>query len=120
MYKYSEDHEWVSLDGNIAKVGISPHAVEQLGDIVFVELPDIGLTVTKGDTVAVFESVKAASDIYSPAGGEIVDVNSTLADDLSAITSDNAMDNWLFKVKLDSLSDLDDLIDEDQYKSLIG
>ena len=119
MYKYSEDHEWVSLDDDIANVGISPHGVEQLGDIVFIELPDIGLTVAKGEAVAVFESVKAASDIYSPASGEIIDVNSALADDLGAITPDNAMDNWLFKVKLDALSDLDDLMDESQYKAMI-
>ena len=119
MLKFSEDHEWVRLDGDIAEIGISPHAVEQLGDIVFIELPDIGTNVTKGDAVAVFESVKAASDIYSPAGGEIIDVNSTLADDLAAITPDEAMQNWLFKVKLNAPSDLDDLMDEDQYKAMI-
>lgn len=120
MLKFTENHEWVDLDGDIAKVGISPHAVEQFGDIVFIELPDIGLTVSKGDSVAVFESVKAASDIYSPANGEIIDVNSTLADDLSAITPGGATDNWLFKVKLTSLSDLDDLMDEVQYKAMIS
>ena len=119
MLKFSEDHEWVRLDGDIAKIGISPHAVEQLGDIVFIELPDIGTNVTKGEAVAVFESVKAASDIYSPAGGEIIDVNSALADDLPAITADEAMNNWLFKVKLSAPSDLDDLMDEDQYKAMI-
>ena len=119
MLKFSEDHEWVRLDGDIAEIGISPHAVEQLGDIVFIELPDIGTNVTKGDAVAVFESVKAASDIYSPAGGEIIDVNSVLADDLAAITPDEAMENWLFKVKLNAPSDLDDLMDEDQYKAMI-
>ena len=119
MIKFSEDHEWVRLNGDIAEVGISPHAVEQLGDIVFIELPDIGTNVTKGDAVAVFESVKAASDIYSPAGGEIIEVNTALADDLSAITADDAMDNWLFKVKMTALSDLDGLMDEDQYKAMI-
>ena len=119
MLKFSEDHEWVRLDGDIAEIGISPHAVEQLGDIVFIELPDIGTNVTKGDAVAVFESVKAASDIYSPAGGEIIDVNGALADDLAAITPDEAMENWLFKVKLNAPSDLDDLMDEDQYKAMI-
>ena len=119
MLKFSEDHEWVKLDGDIAEIGISPHAVEQLGDIVFIELPNIGTHVTKGDAVAVFESVKAASDIYSPAGGEIIDVNSALADDLAAITPDEAMENWLFKVKLNAPSDLDDLMDEDQYKAMI-
>ena len=119
MLKFSEDHEWVRLDGDIAEIGISPHAVEQLGDIVFIELPDIGTNVNKGDAVAVFESVKAASDIYSPAGGEVIDVNSALADDLAAITPNEAMENWLFKVKLNAPSDLDDLMDEDQYKAMI-
>ena len=119
MVKFSKDHEWVKLDGDIAEVGISPHAVEQLGDIVFIELPDIGTSVTKGDAVAVFESVKAASDIYSPAGGEIIDVNTALADDLGAITADDAMNNWLFKVKLTAPSDLDGLMDENQYKAMI-
>ena len=119
MLKFSEDHEWVKLDGDIAEIGISPHAVEQLGDIVFIELPNIGTNVTKGDAVAVFESVKAASDIYSPAGGEIIDVNSALADDLAAITPNEAMKNWLFKVKLIAPSDLDDLMNEDQYKAMI-
>ena len=119
MFKFSEDHEWVSLNGDIAEIGISPHAVEQLGDIVFIELPDIGTNINKGDAVAVFESVKAASDIYSPAGGEIIDVNSALADDLAAITPDEAMENWLFKVKLNAPSDLDDLMDEGQYKAMI-
>ena len=75
MIKYSEDHEWIDLNGDTGTVGISPHAIEQLGDIVFVELPDVGINVDKGDAVAVFESVKAASDIYSPASGEIIEVN---------------------------------------------
>ena len=119
MIKFSEDHEWVKLDGDIAEVGISPHAVEQLGDIVFIELPDIGTNVTKGDAVAVFESVKAASDIYSPASGEIIDANTALADNFGAITADNAMSNWLFKVKLTAPPDLDGLMDEDQYNAMI-
>ncbi len=119
MVKFSEDHEWVKLDGDIAEVGISPHAVEQLGDIVFIELPDIGTNVIKGDAVAVFESVKAASDIYSPASGEIIEVNTALADDLDAIASDDAMNNWVFKVKISTPSDLDGLMDEDQYRAMI-
>ena len=120
MFKFSADHEWVKLDGDVAKIGISPHAVQQLGDIVFIELPDVGTNVTKGDAVAVFDSVKAASDIYSPAGGEIIDVNIALVEDLAAITPDEAMKNWLFKVKLNAPSDLDDLMDEEQYKAMIG
>lgn len=120
MLKFSKDHEWVKLDGDIAQIGISPHAVEQLGDIVFIELPVIGTNVAKGDSVAVFESVKAASDIYTPAGGEIIDVNTALANDLDAITAGDAMDNWLFKVKLNAPFDPDELMDEEQYKSMIN
>ena len=119
MLRFSENHEWVKLDGDIAEIGISPHAVEQLGDIVFIELPDIGTNVYKGDAVAVFESIKAASDIFSPAGGKIIDVNSGLAEDLAAITPNEAMKNWLFRVKLNTPSDLDDLMNEDQYKAII-
>ena len=120
MLKFSEDHEWAQLDGEICYIGISPHAVEQLGDIVFVELPEIGTKVDKGDAVAVFESVKAASDIYSPAAGEITKVNSALLDDLQSITPENAMENWLFKLKINDASDLEALMDEGAYKALIG
>ena len=120
MIKFSEEHEWVKLDGDIAEIGISPHAVEQLGDIVFVELPEAGSTVAKGDAVAVFESVKAASDIYSPAGGEIVEVNEAMLDDLSSITPDRATESWLFKIKVDDSNELDELMDEDAYKAMIA
>ena len=120
MLKFSEDHEWAKLDNDSCSVGISPHAVEQLGDIVFVELPEIGTKVNKGDAVAVFESVKAASDIYSPAAGEITEVNSVLLDDLTSITPENAMENWLFKIKISNASDFDSLMDEDAYNALIA
>ena len=120
MLKFSEDHEWAKLDADICAVGISPHAVEQLGDIVFVELPDIGTTVDKGDAVAVFESVKAASDIYSPVAGEITEVNSALLDDLTTITPESAMENWLFKIKITDASDLESLMDEESYNAMIG
>ena len=119
MLKFSEDHEWAKLDTDICSVGISPHAVEQLGDIVFVELPEIGTKVNKGDAVAVFESVKAASDIYSPAAGEVTGVNDALLDDLTLITAGSAMENWLFKLKISDASDLDTLLDEDAYNALI-
>ena len=118
MLKFSEDHEWAKLDNDICSVGISPHAVEQLGDIVFVELPEIGTKVDKGDAVAVFESVKAASDIYSPAAGEITEVNSALLDDLTSITPESAMENWIFKLKINDASDLEELMDEDAYNAL--
>ena len=120
MLKFSEDHEWAKLDNDICSVGISPHAVEQLGDIVFVELPEIGTKVDKGDAAAVFESVKAASDIYSPAAGEITEVNSALLDDLTSITPESAMENWLFKLKINDASDLETLMDEGAYTALIG
>jgi len=120
MMRYTEDHEWIDLNGDTGTVGISPHAIEQLGDIVFVELPDIGLAVNKGDAVAVFESVKAASDIYSPAGGEIVEVNEAMLDDLSSITPDRATESWLFKIKVDNAGELDEMMDEDAYKAMIA
>tara|TARA_B100001093_G_scaffold436736_1_gene435283 strand:- start:207 stop:569 length:363 start_codon:yes stop_codon:yes gene_type:complete len=120
MLKFSEDHEWARLDAEMCSVGISPHAVEALGDIVFVELPEIGIIIDKGDGVAVIESVKAASDIYSPAAGQITDVNNALLDDLSSITPESAMENWLFKLKISDISDLDQLMDEDAYKASVG
>jgi glycine cleavage system H protein len=120
MLKFSKDLEWDNFDTNSCSVGISPHAVEQLGDIVFVELPEVGTTVNKGDAVAVFESVKAASDIYSPTAGEITEVNSALLDDLTSIAPESAMENWLFKLKISDSSDLDALMDEDAYTALIG
>jgi len=120
MLKFSEDHEWARLEGDVCTVGISPHAVEQLGDIVFIELPEAGASVAKGDAVAVFESVKAASDIYTPASGEITAINTALLDDLTSITPDKAMDNWLFKLQISDASDLDSLMDEDAYNAMIG
>lgn len=120
MLRYTEDHEWIEMNDDTGTVGISPHAIEQLGDIVFVELPDVGTEVSKGDSVAVFESVKAASDIYAPAGGEITDVNSALLDDLSAITPDAAMDCWLFKIKVTDANDLDEMMDDAAYQAMLG
>ena len=102
------------------RVGISPHAIEQLGDIVFVELPEAGSSVSKGDSVAVFESVKAASDIYSPASGEITEVNAALLDDLSSITPERAHDCWLFKIKVENAGELDEMMDEDAYEAMIA
>ena len=120
MLKFSEDHEWASLDGEICSVGISPHAVEQLGDIVFVELPEVGKIVDKGDAAAVIESVKAASDIYSPAAGQITEINDALLDDLTSITPEGAMGNLLFKLKITDITALDHLMDENAYKALVA
>ena len=120
MLRFSEDHEWARLDGDICSVGISPHAVEQLGDIVFVELPEIGVIIDKGDAVAVIESVKAASDIHSPVSGQIIENNDSLIDDLTSITPEGAMENWLFKVKITDIAALDHLMDEGAYRVLIA
>ena len=118
--KFTQSHEWISAEDSLVTVGISDHAQDLLGDIVFIELPEIGLAVNKGDAVAVFESVKAASDIYSPASGEIVEINNALLDDLTAITPESAMANWLFKIKINDAGDLESLMDEAAYNAMIG
>ena len=120
MLRYTEDHEWIKLEGDTGTVGISPHAVEQLGDIVFIELPEVGASVNKGAAAAVFESVKAASEIYSPASGKITDVNSGMLEDLTAITAENAMDNWIFKIKIKDATELDSLMNEENYNAMIS
>lgn len=117
--KYTEDHEWLNVDGDLVVVGITEHASEQLGDIVFVELPELETQVTKGDEVVVIESVKAASDILAPLDGEIVEVNDKLANTPSLVNDDPTGDAWFFKLKVDDLSVLDDLMTEDEYKEFI-
>ncbi len=117
--KYTEDHEWLNVDGDLVVVGITEHASEQLGDIVFVELPELETQVTKGDEVVVIESVKAASDILAPLDGEIVEVNDKLAETPSLVNDDPTGDAWFFKLKVDDLSVLDDLMTEDEYKEFI-
>ena len=118
--KFTEEHEWLRVEGDVVVVGITEHASEQLGDIVFVELPEEGTTVAKDDEVVVIESVKAASDILAPLDGEIVEVNSVLADTPGMVNDDPTGDGWFFKMKIDDLSVLDDLMDEAAYKDYIG
>lgn len=118
--KYTEDHEWVSVDGDVGTIGITDHAQEQLGDIVFVELPDVGNTVAKGDEAGVVESVKAASEIYAPISGEIVEVNAALADAPATANTDPTGQGWFFKIKLSDPSELDGLMDEGAYKTFVG
>jgi glycine cleavage system H protein len=118
--RYSEDHEWVQIDGDVAVVGISNHAQEQLGDIVFVELPDVGKTLEKGKEAAVVESVKAASEIYSPADGEVLEVNEALNDEPAKVNSAPEGDGWFFKMKLSDPGQLDSLMDEAAYKAFVG
>ncbi|MFL6778275.1 MAG: glycine cleavage system protein GcvH [Sphingomicrobium sp.] len=112
---FTTEHEWVRVDGDVATVGISNHAQEALGDIVFAEVPEAGRVLTKGQEAAVVESVKAASDVYSPVGGEVVEGNSAIADDPALINRDPEGEGWFFKVKLSDPSELDKLMDESAY-----
>ena len=118
--KYTEEHEWLRVEGDLIVVGITEHATEQLGDIVFVELPEEGTEVAKDDEVVVIESVKAASDILAPLDGEIVEVNDVLADNPSLVNDDPLNDGWFFKMKVEDLSVLDEYMDEAAYKAHIG
>ncbi|MCA0941412.1 glycine cleavage system protein GcvH [Salipiger pacificus] len=118
--KFTEEHEWLRVEGDLVVVGITTHAAEQLGDVVFVELPEEGCTVSKDDEVVVIESVKAASDILAPLDGEIVEVNSPLADEPSKVNDDPEGEAWFFKMKIEDLSALDDYMDEAAYKKFIG
>ena len=115
--KYTEDHEWISVDGDTATVGITVYAAEQLGDVVFVELPEIGKTVAKGDEFAVVESVKAASEVYSPVSGEITDANGVLNDTPETVNASAEGDGWFVKIKLSDASELDGLMDAAAYKT---
>ena len=116
MTKYTEDHEWVKLDGDIATIGISVHAAEQLGDVVYVELPAIGKAFKKGDAVAVVESVKAASDVYAPVSGEIIEANSDLESAPQNVNEDAEGAGWFAKIKISNASELDGLMDAAAYK----
>lgn len=118
--KYTEEHEWLRVEGDLVVVGITEHAAEQLGDVVFVELPEPGLVLAKGDEAAVIESVKAASDILAPLDGEVVAVNEALADTPGLVNQDPTGAAWFFKLRVSDLSVLDDLMDEDAYKAMIG
>ena len=117
--KYTEDHEWVSMDNDIATIGISNHAQESLGDIVFIELPSIGKTVKAKDEICVIESVKAASDIYAPIDGEIIEVNNNLEGDAAIINQDPENTGWIFKLKVSDLKKFNDLMNEDDYKKFL-
>jgi glycine cleavage system H protein len=118
--KFTEEHEWLRVEGDEVVVGITTHAAEQLGDVVFVELPDEGLTVSKDDEVVVIESVKAASDILAPIDGEITEVNSTLSDNPSAVNEDPQGEAWFFKMKPSDPSQMDEFMDEAGYQKFIG
>ena len=111
--KFTKEHEWVSIDGDVATVGISDYAQKELGDVVYVELPPIGDTFAKGEACSSIESVKAVSDIYTPVSGEIVDVNSDLEDNPESVNQSPYEDGWVFKIKIEDEGELDDLMDAD-------
>jgi len=117
--KYTEDHEWVRVDGDTATCGISDYAQEQLGDIVYVELPEVGKALAARDEIAVVESVKAASEVYAPASGTVAEVNEALADDPTLVNQDATGGGWFLKLKLDDPAELDALMDEAAYKSFV-
>ena len=117
--KYTEEHEWLRVEDEIVVVGITEHASTQLGDVVFVELPEAGVTVSKDDEIVVIESVKAASDILAPLDGEIVEVNEALADNPGLVNEDPTGAAWFFKIKADNLGDMDEMMDEAAYKAFI-
>ena len=117
---FTEDHEWVEVDGDVATVGISNYAQEQLGDIVFVELPEEGKEFGKGDDAAVVESVKAASDVYSPVSGEVVAVNGALEGEPALVNSDAEDGGWFFKLRLADTSELAQLMDETAYEKFVA
>ena len=118
--KFSKDHEWVSLAGNIATIGITNYAQEQLGDVVFVELPAIGKKVSKGGDAAVVESVKAASEVYAPVTGEVVDVNKELEGDPALVNRGAEGDGWFMKVKLSNPAELSELMDRAAYDKFVA
>lgn len=118
--KYTKDHEWVRIEGDTVTVGITDYAQEQLGDVVYVELPDVGKNVAIGDEAAVVESVKAASEVYAPVAGEVVEVNEALADAPAGVNDDATGAGWFVKLKLADASDLDKLMSEDEYKSFLA
>lgn len=118
--KYAKSHEWVRVAGDIGTVGITDHAQHELTDVVFVELPDVGRKVKAGEACAVVESVKTASDIYSPVSGEIIEVNKTVADNPALVNTEPHSGGWFYKIKLADAAELNALLTPDQYKSQIG
>ena len=113
--KYSKEHEWIKIEGDVGTVGITQHATEMLGDIVFVELPDVGSTVEKDGNAGVVESTKAASDVYTPISGEVVENNQAIVDDPGKINSNPEKDAWFFKLKIKDSSELDSLMNKEEY-----
>ena len=117
--KYTKDHEWIDVDGDIGTVGITDHAQDQLGELVYVEVPEVGANLDQGDEACVVESVKAASEVYAPCSGEIVEVNEDLADAPTTVNEHAEGDGWLFKIKIADMTELDEFMDEAAYKEFL-
>lgn len=120
MMKYTKDHEWVRKDGDVFVVGITQHAADELGDLVFIELPEVGASFEAGADAATVESVKAASEIYAPLAGEIAEVNPAIAEDPTKVSADPTGEGWFFKIKASDPSAYDALMDEAAYQQLLG
>jgi len=118
--RFTKDHEWISLEGDVATVGITAYAAEQLGDVVFVETPEVGKTVAAGDGLAVVESVKAASDVYAPASGVVVEANTALSDTPETVNQDPEGDGWFARLKLSDPGQVEGLMDRDAYETYLG
>ncbi|WP_240007247.1 glycine cleavage system protein GcvH [Pseudaquidulcibacter saccharophilus] len=117
--KFTQEHEWIKIEGDVASFGITAYAAEQLGDVVYVELPEVGKTIKTGDAVAVVESVKAASDVYAPVSGEVVEANEELSASPEKVSEDAEGEGWFAKIKLSDASELDGLMDVDAYKAFL-
>ena len=118
--KFSKEHEWLKIDGDVATIGITKHATEMLGDIVFIEVPDKGKTVEQNGQAAVVESTKAASDVYSPLSGEVIENNKSIVDDPSSVNSDPEGASWFFKIKIKNNSELDNLMSKTDYDKFVA
>jgi len=117
--KYTNEHEWIRVEGDVGTIGITNYAQEQLGDVVFVDVPQVGRKVAKGESIAVVESVKAASDIFAPVSGEIVEANEALADSPGDVNAEPMGKGWFFKIRLSSKAELDGLMDENAYDAFV-
>lgn len=120
MLKFTKDHEWLRVDGDVATFGITDYAQEQLGDVVFVELPKVGATLAQGAMIAVVESVKAASEVYAPVGGEVIEINSAIVSNPKLINDDPMAQAWFAKLKLSDASQINELMDEQSYRAMLA
>ncbi len=118
--KYTPEHEWVQLEGEIATVGVTDFAANEMGDVVFVELPEVGSEFSQGDTIGTIESVKAVADLFLPVSGEVVEINETVADSPELVNNEAMDDGWLFKIKLSEVAEMDQLLEADAYSELTG